>query len=121
MYTIILVINIISALSMVAVILLQHGRGADMGASFGRGSQGSLVGITGSSNFLSKSTSVLAVVFFVTALALGIVSQSDESDDLLESLSQPQAESQVEEAPAQESQGDASEASEVPAAPSKDY
>lgn len=117
MYTFLLTINIISAVAMVAVILLQHGRGADMGASFGRGSQGSLVGITGSSNFLSKSTSALAIVFFVTALALGVLSQSDESDELLESLTQPQAEESVDVPAVQDAGQGEVESGEVPAAP----
>lgn len=116
MYTVLLVINVVTAVTMVAVILLQHGRGADMGASFGRGAQGSLVGITGASNLLSRSTSVLAVVFFASALALGVISQSDESDELIETLSQPQEASA--ELPA--SGGD-SGAGEVPAAPVEDY
>jgi preprotein translocase subunit SecG len=51
-------------------VLLQHGKGADMGAAFGSGSSGSLFGAAGSANFLSRSTAVLATAFFVTSLAL---------------------------------------------------
>ena len=68
--TILLAVQILSALGMIGLILMQHGKGADMGAAFGGGSSGSLFGATGSANFLSRSTSVLAVVFFVSTLAL---------------------------------------------------
>ncbi|MEK7812003.1 MAG: preprotein translocase subunit SecG [Pseudomonadota bacterium] len=55
---------------MVALVLLQHGKGADMGAAFGSGSAGSLFGSSGSANFLSRSTAVAATVFFITSLTL---------------------------------------------------
>ena len=66
----ILVVQILAAVAMVGLILLQHGKGADMGASFGSGASGSLFGATGSANFLSRSTAVAASVFFVCTLAL---------------------------------------------------
>ncbi|WPB59076.1 preprotein translocase subunit SecG [Xylophilus sp. GOD-11R] len=69
-HNLILVIQIISALTMIGLILVQHGKGADMGAAFGSGSAGSLFGASGSANFLSRSTAVLAAVFFVCTLAL---------------------------------------------------
>ena len=65
-----LVIQVLSALAMIGLILVQHGKGADMGAAFGAGSSGSLFGASGSANFLSRSTAVLATVFFVATLAL---------------------------------------------------
>ncbi len=71
LFNIILLIQIIAAMAMIGLILLQHGKGADMGASFGSGASGSLFGATGSANFLSRSTAVAATVFFVTTLALG--------------------------------------------------
>jgi len=64
------VIHVISALGIIGLVLLQHGKGADMGAAFGGGSSGSLFGASGSANFLSRSTSVLATIFFVTSLGL---------------------------------------------------
>jgi preprotein translocase subunit SecG len=67
---IILLVQIISALSMIGLILIQHGKGADMGAAFGSGSSGSLFGASGGANFLSRSTAVLAAVFFIATLAL---------------------------------------------------
>lgn len=86
MYTLLLIINVICAIVMVVMILLQHGQGADMGSSFGRGSQGSLLGVTGSANFLSRTTSILATIFFTTALALSFVSRTVETDNVLEEL-----------------------------------
>ena len=62
--------QILSALAMIGLILVQHGKGADMGAAFGSGGSGSLFGASGSANFLSRSTAVLAAVFFVCTLAL---------------------------------------------------
>ena len=67
---IILAVQILSALAMIGLILVQHGKGADMGAAFGSGGSGSLFGASGSANFLSRSTAALATVFFVTTLAL---------------------------------------------------
>ena len=66
----VVVVQIVSALAIIGLVLLQHGKGADMGAAFGSGASGSLFGATGSSNFLSKSTAVAAGVFFVATLAL---------------------------------------------------
>jgi preprotein translocase subunit SecG len=68
--TIIIVVQVLSALTIIGLVLLQHGKGADMGAAFGSGASGSLFGATGSSNFLSKSTGVAAFVFFAATLAL---------------------------------------------------
>jgi len=65
-----LLVQILSALGMIGLILVQHGKGADMGAAFGSGSSGSLFGATGGANFLSRTTSVLAAIFFACTLAL---------------------------------------------------
>lgn len=70
MLTIVLAVQILAAVGMIGLVLLQHGKGADMGAAFGSGSSGSLFGATGSANFLSRTTAVLAAVFFVCTLAL---------------------------------------------------
>ena len=64
-----MVVQILSALGMIGLILVQHGKGADMGAAFGSGTSGSLFGASGGANFLSRSTAVLAAVFFVCTLA----------------------------------------------------
>ena len=63
-------VQIIAALVMIGLVLIQHGKGADMGASFGSGASGSLFGATGSANFLSRSTAVCAGLFFVCTLYL---------------------------------------------------
>ena len=68
--SILLVVHVIVAIGICVLVLLQHGKGADMGAAFGSGSSGSLFGAAGSANFLSRSTAVLATVFFVSSLAL---------------------------------------------------
>ena len=68
--TLILVVQMLSALAMIGLILVQHGKGADMGAAFGSGGSGSLFGATGGANFLSRTTAVLAGVFFVCTLLL---------------------------------------------------
>jgi preprotein translocase subunit SecG len=70
MQTLIIVFHVLAAVAIVVLVLLQHGKGADMGAAFGSGSAGSLFGSAGASNFLSRSTGVLAAVFFVTSLGL---------------------------------------------------
>jgi preprotein translocase subunit SecG len=67
---ILLVVHVGVALAICGFVLLQHGKGADMGAAFGSGSSGSLFGASGSANFLSHSTAILAGVFFVTSVGL---------------------------------------------------
>ncbi len=67
---IVLIVQILSALGMIGLILVQHGKGADMGAAFGSGGSGSLFGASGSANFLSRTTAILAAVFFVSTLLL---------------------------------------------------
>ena len=74
MEIVILILHIIAALGIVGLVLLQHGKGADVGAAFGSGSAGSVFGAAGSANFLSRATAVLALVFFLTSLALTYVS-----------------------------------------------
>ncbi|QJQ05434.1 preprotein translocase subunit SecG [Undibacterium piscinae] len=75
-YTLIVVVQVLSALTIILLVLLQHGKGADMGASFGSGASGSLFGATGSSNFLSKSTGIAAAIFFGATLALTFLSSN---------------------------------------------
>lgn len=75
----VLVLQLIAALAMIGLVLVQHGKGADMGASFGSGASGSLFGATGSANFLSRSTAIAATIFFVCTLALAYMSSHRES------------------------------------------
>jgi preprotein translocase subunit SecG len=70
METLILVIHVLAALAIVGLVLLQHGKGADVGAAFGSGSAGSVFGSSGSANFLSRMTAIAAVIFFLTSLGL---------------------------------------------------
>jgi preprotein translocase subunit SecG len=70
METLVLVVHVLAALSIIGLVLLQHGKGADMGAAFGGGASGSLFGSTGSANFLSRATAILATIFFVSSLGL---------------------------------------------------
>jgi preprotein translocase subunit SecG len=72
-------LQILAALVMIGLVLIQHGKGADMGASFGSGASGSLFGATGSANFLSRSTAVCAAVFFCCTLALAYASNNRAS------------------------------------------
>jgi preprotein translocase subunit SecG len=76
LYSVILVVHVLAGISVVVLVLLQHGKGADMGAAFGSGASGSLFGATGSANFLSRATAVLAAVFFLTSLSLSYVSSA---------------------------------------------
>lgn len=70
---IVIVVQVVTALVIIGLVLLQHGKGADMGAAFGSGASGSLFGASGSSNFLSRSTGIAAAVFFAATLALSFL------------------------------------------------
>ena len=72
----VLIVQLLSALAIIGLVLVQHGKGADMGASFGSGASGSLFGATGSANFLSRSTAVCATIFFICTLALAFMVNS---------------------------------------------
>jgi preprotein translocase subunit SecG len=72
---ILMIVQVVTALAVIVLVLLQHGKGADMGAAFGGGASGSLFGATGSANFLSRTTGVLATLFFVVTLWLAMIGQ----------------------------------------------
>ena len=76
METLVWIFHLLVAASLIGLVLMQHGKGADMGAAFGSGASGSLFGATGSANFLSRSTAVLATVFFLTSMGLTYYSVS---------------------------------------------
>jgi len=81
-FTILLVVQIITSFTIIVLVLLQQGKGADMGSAFGSGSAGSLFGATGAANFLSRATKWAAVVFFMTTMALAYIANSgDRVDD----------------------------------------
>ena len=106
--TLLIVVQVISAISIIVLVLLQHGKGADMGAAFGSGASGSLFGATGSANFLSRTTGILAAVFFLTSLGLAYMASSKPktSGSLMQESVQSQPVSQP-----------ASAAAETPAVP----
>ncbi len=84
METIIWIVHLVVAVALVGLILVQHGKGADMGAAFGGGSSGSLFGSSGSANFLSRTTAVLATCFFLTSMGLGYFAlQHNKANKLL--------------------------------------
>ncbi len=76
LFSVVLTVHILVALAIIGLVLMQHGKGADMGAAFGSGASGSLFGASGSANFLSRTTGILAAVFFVTSLTLAYVASS---------------------------------------------
>ena len=81
----ILIVHVLIGVAVCGLVLLQHGKGADMGAAFGSGSAGSLFGASGSANFLSRTTAVLAAIFFVTSLGLTYLSSNrTESKGVIE-------------------------------------
>jgi preprotein translocase subunit SecG len=75
-FSLLLTVHILVAIAIIGLVLMQHGKGADMGAAFGSGASGSLFGATGSANFLSRTTGILAAVFFATSLTLAYVASS---------------------------------------------
>ena len=76
LFPLVLSIHVLVGLSIIGLVLMQHGKGADMGAAFGSGSSGSLFGASGSANFLSRTTGALAAVFFMTSLTLAYLANS---------------------------------------------
>lgn len=114
METLIWVLHILSAVSVIVLVLLQHGKGADMGAAFGSGSSGSLFGASGSANFLSRTTGVLAAVFFITSLGLTYLSSHKvESAGVMDKAVPAQAPKAAEPEPSIPADG-ASKATEIP-------
>lgn len=113
MEILILVIHILAAAAIIGLVLLQHGKGADMGAAFGSGSSGSLFGSSGSANFLSRTTAIVAVVFFLTSLGLSYVSgQKTESRGVM--ATQPAREIPAPSVPQPSAPADGSKSQEIP-------
>lgn len=81
METLILAVHVIVALIVIVLVMLQQGKGADMGAAFGSGASGSLFGASGSANFLSRTTAIAATIFFITSLSLAYFSGSGVKSD----------------------------------------
>lgn len=123
MMTLILVVQMLSALAMIGLVLVQHGKGADMGAAFGSGGSGSLFGATGGANFLSRTTAVLAVVFFSCTLLLAYLGnvRPPSSGSVLEgaAVTAPVTAPAVDTSPAAQIPGNAPTPVPVPANPAK--
>lgn len=93
-FTLLLVVQILSSLAIITLVLLQQGKGAEMGSAFGSGSAGSLFGATGAANFLSRATKWAAVVFFVTTIALAYVAnrgQTGQDTGIMQNFTQERA------------------------------
>ncbi len=122
MEIVVLIVHVLAALSVIGLVLLQHGKGADMGAAFGSGSAGSLFGASGSANFLSRSTAIVATVFFLSSLGLtylsfnksapqGVMSTHEEPAPPVSTIPTPTAPA---EAPPQAGSEAGSKAGEIP-------
>jgi preprotein translocase subunit SecG len=117
--TIVIALHVLIALGIIGLVLLQHGKGADMGSGFGGGSSGSLFGATGSANFLSRATAVLATLFFISSLGLAYLATNKPKigGGVLDAVkSQPQAPAT---APAPEKAATDKPAAEIPKAPAE--
>jgi preprotein translocase subunit SecG len=79
LFSLVLTVHVLVGIGVIGLVLVQHGKGADMGAAFGSGASGSLFGSSGSANFLSRTTAVLATVFFITSLGLSFLASSKPS------------------------------------------
>ena len=90
---IIIVAHVVVALAIIGLVLLQHGKGADMGSGFGGGASSSLFGATGSANFLSRATAALATLFFILSLALAYIASNrpHEGGSVVDRMAAPQA------------------------------
>lgn len=93
LFPLVLAIHVVVGLSIIGLVLMQHGKGADMGAAFGSGASGSLFGATGSANFLSRTTGILAAVFFLTSLSLAYMANAKPrtSGSVMEAVKQQPA------------------------------
>jgi preprotein translocase subunit SecG len=113
---ILIVLHVLVALGIIGLVLLQHGKGADMGSGFGGGASSSLFGATGSANFLSRTTAVLAALFFILSLALAYVATrrpAEEGGGVIDAIRSKQQQPK----PAAEQKPQAAEAPKPPAEP----
>ena len=113
MYTVLVVVQVILALSSIGLVFLQQGKGAEAGAAFGSGASGTVFGAKGSANFLSRATAASAALFFAVSLSLAyLVSQRHESSSVVDRVSQPAAATQG--VPDEESVAPAEPSDEIP-------
>ncbi|HFQ92130.1 MAG TPA: preprotein translocase subunit SecG, partial [Chromatiales bacterium] len=100
MLTIILIVHLLVALTLIGLILIQRGKGADIGAAFGSGASQTVFGSRGSASFLTRTTAILATVFFITSLSLGyLYSQRVEQKSVTDLMEQPVLEMEMPQAP----------------------
>lgn len=78
LYPLVLTVHLLVGLAVIGLVLIQHGKGADMGAAFGGGASGSLFGASGAANFMSRTTGILATVFFLTSIGLSYMATNRE-------------------------------------------
>lgn len=118
MTSILLVVHVVAAVAIVVLVLMQQGRGADMGAAFGGGSQ-TLFGARGSANFLSRMTAVLAAVFFLTSLTLAFLyGKGSQPQSVTEKVTEQPVQNQSDIPQAPEAAGDqGAQGNDIPAAP----
>lgn len=117
---VIIIVHVLVALAIIGLVLLQHGKGADMGSGFGGGASSSLFGATGSANFLSRATAALATIFFVLSLVLAYLAttQPREAGSVVDRVQRKAVEKQADKpaAPAAETKTEKSDATEKPPA-----
>ena len=89
MENLVTIIHVLAAAGVIGLVLLQHGKGADMGAAFGSGASGSLFGVSGSTNFLSKATAACVTVFFITSLTLAYLASHRAGNSVVKAAAQP--------------------------------
>jgi preprotein translocase subunit SecG len=113
--TLVWVVHVVAAVLLVVLVLMQHGKGADMGAAFGSGSAGSLFGASGSANFLSRSTAIAATVFFITSLTLTyLYSHVGKQQGVMDKVSASDVQATPAAPPVTNPQGGGSKSEEIP-------
>ena len=91
MYTVLVVVQVLAAMGVIGLVLIQHGKGADAGAAFGSGASGTVFGARGSANFLTRATAICATIFFVVSLSLAYLVQARRAPDTIIDSVQKQA------------------------------
>ena len=119
--SILLVVQVLLSISLIVLILMQHGKGADAGAAFGSGASATVFGARGSGNFLTRATTIIAVLFFIVCLSLAYISSNRAAPDGVSgSVTAQEAEGvpmqESEAMPPAEPQGDSSQESDLPPA-----
>ena len=114
-FTVILIVDVVVALFIIGLVLLQHGKGADVGAAFGSGASGSLFGASGSANFLSRTTAALAVVFFLTTFVLAylVTHKPRVGGGVMDTVKEQPQSAQQQQVPASETAPDAAKVSDA--------